>query len=730
MATLVLGAIGTLIGGPIGGSIGALLGRSVDAKIFGSGSREGPRLTELKLSTSSYGAPIPRHFGRMRVPGQIIWATDLVEHREKQGGGKGSPSVTFYSYTASFAVAVSSRPLLSVGRIWADGKLLRGEAGDLKVGGTFRFHAGNGDQLPDPLIVSAEGAQQCPAYRGLAYIVFEDLQLSEYGNRIPSLSFEVVADEGILTLADLLDGIVAENSATVDLAGLAGLSIDGPLAETLGSLDPFFPIDADAGDELLTLAPDRRDLPPVALPQAATSSSRDDFGGNAGYARKRGGEPEAPVSVLRYYDLDRDYQPGAQRASGRPLPGQPRTIELPGSMNAADARGLVEQAAKRANWGRQVLSWRITQLDPKIRPGTTATVPDHPGLWRVKGWEWRESGVDLTLTRLAPLAGGDYAASDPGRPSPPPDLAFGATHLAVCELPWDGNAATSVPAILAMPSSDSAGWPGASLYADIGDGALQPLGPTGRYRTTIGLAANVLAGASPLLFDRHSRAVVDLAGADLALTNATIRQLAMGANRALLGNEIIQFANAEPLGSGQWRLSGLLRGRGGTESAVAGHQIGEPFVLLDGSGVTLDPALVGTVPQTQIVAIGLGDSTPVSAPIALSGIGFRPPSPVHPQWQVQAGGSHGLRWTRRARGAWLWLDGVDVPLNEQSEAYEVTFGLAGNPYRRWDLPEPALVLTAGDLAALLAAVPQGRFAIRQRGDRALSDELVIAPPQP
>ena len=85
MATLVLGAIGTLIGGPIGGSIGALLGRSVDTRLFGGGRREGPRLTELRLSTSSYGTPIPRHFGRMRVAGQIIWATDLVERRDSQG---------------------------------------------------------------------------------------------------------------------------------------------------------------------------------------------------------------------------------------------------------------------------------------------------------------------------------------------------------------------------------------------------------------------------------------------------------------------------------------------------------------------------------------------------------------------------------------------------------------------------------------------------------------------
>ena len=109
MATLVFSALGAVVGGPLGGAIGALIGRQVDAAIVGSPSREGPRLKELAVSTSSYGAPLPRVFGRIRVGGSIIWATDLVEHRQTQGGGKGRPSVTSYSYSASFAVALSAR---------------------------------------------------------------------------------------------------------------------------------------------------------------------------------------------------------------------------------------------------------------------------------------------------------------------------------------------------------------------------------------------------------------------------------------------------------------------------------------------------------------------------------------------------------------------------------------------------------------------------------------------
>ena len=66
MVTLVLGAIGTLVGGPLGGAIGATLGRNLDREIIGNRRREGPRLTELAVSTSSYGQPIPGLYGRVR----------------------------------------------------------------------------------------------------------------------------------------------------------------------------------------------------------------------------------------------------------------------------------------------------------------------------------------------------------------------------------------------------------------------------------------------------------------------------------------------------------------------------------------------------------------------------------------------------------------------------------------------------------------------------------------
>ena len=134
MATLVLTAVGTAVGGPIGGAIGAALGQQLDRAVIGNGPRrEGARLKELELQTSSYGTVLPAIYGAMRVAGTVIWASDLIERRTMNGGSKTRAGTTSYSYSANLAVAVSSKPIERIGRIWADGNLLRGANGDLKV---------------------------------------------------------------------------------------------------------------------------------------------------------------------------------------------------------------------------------------------------------------------------------------------------------------------------------------------------------------------------------------------------------------------------------------------------------------------------------------------------------------------------------------------------------------------------------------------------------------------
>ena len=166
MATLVLSTAGTILGGPVGGAIGSLIGQSIDQQLFGPGPRQGPRIGDLAVQTSTYGSAIPKLFGTMRVAGTIIWSTDLQEHSETEAT-KGQPESITYSYSVSFAVALSSRPIESIGRIWADGKVIRTAEGEFTVPTGFRVCDGAEGQAPDPLIASIEGVDSTPAYRGV-----------------------------------------------------------------------------------------------------------------------------------------------------------------------------------------------------------------------------------------------------------------------------------------------------------------------------------------------------------------------------------------------------------------------------------------------------------------------------------------------------------------------------------------------------------------------------------
>nr|WP_157015090.1 glycoside hydrolase TIM-barrel-like domain-containing protein [Mesorhizobium xinjiangense] len=201
MATIVLQAAGAYIGGlfgtagaAIGSAAGAIAGYLADRALIDSTRRqEGPRLTEVRPLTAEDGTPIPRVYGTMRVGGTLIWATRFEETSQTdRQGGKGGPKVTTYSYFANAAFGLCEGEIAGIRRVWADGKEL-----DLDTI-TYRVHRGGESQAPDPLIEAKQGAGNAPAYRGVAYVVFDRLPLDDFGNRLPQLQFEVLRPIGAL----------------------------------------------------------------------------------------------------------------------------------------------------------------------------------------------------------------------------------------------------------------------------------------------------------------------------------------------------------------------------------------------------------------------------------------------------------------------------------------------------------------------------------------------------
>ena len=182
MATILLSAAGAAIGGGFGGSIlglsgavigraiGATLGRVLDQRLMGSGSSavETGHVDRFRLTGASEGAPVGQVWGRMRVAGQVIWASRFLEKTTTTtvGGGKGAPpkpktTTTEFSYSVSLALALCQGEITRVGRIWADGvEISRDEV-------TMRVYSGAESQLPDPKIEAVEGAGLVPVFSGL-----------------------------------------------------------------------------------------------------------------------------------------------------------------------------------------------------------------------------------------------------------------------------------------------------------------------------------------------------------------------------------------------------------------------------------------------------------------------------------------------------------------------------------------------------------------------------------
>ncbi len=206
MATILLSALGAAAGASVGGgvlglssvligrAIGATVGRALDQSLLGSGSDpvETGRVDRFRLVGASEGATIGQVYGRTRLAGQVIWATRFEEVTATSGGGKGfssGPSTTEYSYKASLAIALCEGEITRVGRVWADGVEISPD--DINM----RVYLGSQDQMPDPKIEAVNGAGFATAYRGIAYVVLEDLDVTRFGNRVPAFNFEVIRPE-------------------------------------------------------------------------------------------------------------------------------------------------------------------------------------------------------------------------------------------------------------------------------------------------------------------------------------------------------------------------------------------------------------------------------------------------------------------------------------------------------------------------------------------------------
>ena len=135
-------------------------------------------------------------------------------------------------------------------------------------------------------------------------------------------------------------------------------------------------------------------------------------------------------------------------------------------------------------------------------------------------------------------------------------------------------------------------------------------------------------------------------------------------------------------------------------------------------------AAISGAAQVTATGIGDGDEGPV-AEAAVSGEALRPPSPVHLKALRTPSGDWDIRWVRRSRNGWAWIDGSDTPLGEEREEYAVRIAAPGIG-RVVQTAEPFWSYTAAQQAA--DGISGGfTVSVAQRGTIA-SREVTIAVP--
>lgn len=689
MATMVLTVAGGLIGGPFGAQLGGLIGGAIDRQLlFKPATREGARLADLRVQTSSYGTAIPQLFGTIRVAGCVIWATDLIEHRATQSGGKGQPSTTSYSYTASFAVALSSRPIVQVGRIWADGQLLRGAAGDFKVRTGFRLHDGGEDQAVDPLIAAIEGVEHAPAHRGLAYAVFEDLELASFGNRLPQLSFEVIADATPVSAGSIAAGVapLAAGGLTTALHGFSTQDSVRTTLEALCTASGGWLCDGGDGLALVSGAGTARKLPDGGAAGDDARGTRD--------SRSVAAPDSTPRRLsIGYYDPARDYQAGVQQASRPGASWRETRVDLPAVLDADAAKAMAADALARAERVRERRTLTLGWDALAVAPGARISIEGVPGQWRVDRWALEKMVVKLECVPIADAPAAGPASA--GRSVAAPDSLRGHTILAPFELPPLDDDLAAVPRIVVAAAGTGSGWRRAALLASNDGGMTWRAQGETAYPAVLGTVRVPPGAGRAALADHVSVVEVDLAHPAMLLLSADEAARDAGANLAMLGDELLQFGVAEPLGGTRWRLSQLWRGRRGTEPAIGTAQAGDRFVLLERVELkTLDlSANLGST--VKVLAQGVDDPVDAApAVVALGGISFLPPSPVHLNAAPDGDGTR-LSWVRRSRVGWDWRDGVDAPLGEESEQYQIDLE-SGDERRTLRSDRPSVLVTGAD----------------------------------
>ncbi|HZY68959.1 MAG TPA: phage tail protein, partial [Devosia sp.] len=395
--------------------------------------------------------------------------------------------------------------------------------------------------------------------------------------------------------------------------------------------------------------------------------------------------------ALGYLDRERNYLAGSVTAISEGS-GALETVAAGLVLNGEGARLAAERLLMERSAGRETVELTLPPSRLALQVGDAIAVAGEmfevveirDGLARRVVARAVLPEVEVTVTAERPPSAVD-------RPQPRAVPVVTAVHLP----PVPGDPGTTRLAIGAFARP----WPGEVSVTDADTGAALARVSA---RGTLGVLTAPLAAGTMFGWDRANAVEVEVLSGHFAPREAA--DVLAGANRVAVETdsgawEIVGFAEAELTAPRRYRLTQLLRGQGGTDSAIGAASAGNRVLLLDSRVAVerVDPAWLGSTAELLCFA-GLTDPTGVATEAVIGLAPVLPLRPVHLQ-AVAAGGDIALSWIRRSRADTDSWATEDAPLDWVPEAYRVEIRDGPTTVRTIDSATPAFTYTAAQQAA-------------------------------
>ena len=693
-------------------------------------------LSDLSIPKSNYGVTIPQAWGTVMIAGNLIWGTHKEEvvkkkKRGKGGGGRVEKNRTYYGNCAWLFGYNPNSPAIGFKRLWMNGKVVYSTVGDAETinnGDDFaaqylRFYLGTNTQTPDPLLESLKPSSSydyglphdpdqreaalvdlgldpntiyTPAYRYRSYIVAERLPLNDFGNQLPTVKAEIVFTNPCY-LSDIITDICLQAGLTanqIDVTGVAGIGVTGfyldsvkKASEALQLLQQcyFFDIIQSQGKLIFTSQSVVR--PVINLDTASLATHVYGQARPNTYTE----EPEyieaLPAEVdVNFIDPDLDYEENTAKARSQVSQSlEKKVYNLPIVLTADNAIALAEKILHQHYLTSKKYSFTLPPALSFLEIGDRLLLNNQTIQITKIGL-----GANLLLNLSAKLfdAGSISTISvtrtvETGGYNPPLAdnviTSAGDTTLLVLDIPLIVD--TDSERGVYLTGGGGTYWNGADIYVSIN-------GST--YELVSGLDTYGVYGSANTVLDTDVEVV--LTNGELA--SATTADLDAGYNKALVGNEIIQFETATLTATNTYTLSGLRRGLRGTEW-VTSHSVGERFVLLTGENSYIErvtnSAISFAASQSETAsgqtlyfkALSNGQSLDSVTPVTITyqGNDLKPYAPTNIAATKDEAGNIFITWDRRDRKAGEATDLNKIPLSETREEYKLEIQLNTSPIR-------------------------------------------------